>query len=165
MIVDPEMIGEDDYRFDTPLPPGKYRFTVLDVEETLSSNNNPMVVLTLGVKGPSGGVRVMDRRVLTLKARNFYTGMLKGIAPWLLLQVLTATINKKTGVGSPVADVDHRSMIDRKGVAHFVTGTFNDVDRPEVKSYVPHGELQEICGEAFEMLEEMDTPGTAACPF
>ena len=50
--------GGSDYRYDRALPDEIYEGEVLDAREDMSKAQNAMVVLTFGIDGPHGGVRV-----------------------------------------------------------------------------------------------------------
>lgn len=47
-----------DYRYDRELPNGTYDADVLDSREDKSKKGNDMVVISFGVTGPHGGVRI-----------------------------------------------------------------------------------------------------------
>ena len=50
--------GGGDYRYDRELPNGIYDADVLATREDKSKNQNDMIVISLGVEGPHGGVKV-----------------------------------------------------------------------------------------------------------
>jgi hypothetical protein len=62
-----------------PLEEGMYNLTVASVEETISSNNNPMLKVEFDVEGVEGSRKLWDNFVLTPKAlwklKEFFNAM------------------------------------------------------------------------------------------
>lgn len=48
----------NDFRYDRELPDGTYEADVIDAREDVSKKGNDMIVITFGIKGPNGGVRI-----------------------------------------------------------------------------------------------------------
>lgn len=69
ITFDPSDIPDTDGPSFDPLPIGEYQFTISAAEEKVSSNGNDMIVLTLDIDRPEGGIaKVWTNLTFTPKA-------------------------------------------------------------------------------------------------
>lgn len=117
--------GPGIYRYGHALPDGIHPAVVLDAKESVSRNGNEMLVITFGVRGPTGGTRI-DHHVVSYHA-EFVEEILRVLAPELL----------DDWFYSDACELDVVILKDRRCQVQVENEPWNGQERPRLRALLP----------------------------
>lgn len=130
---------DQQYRWGRPFAEGWHDATVIEVLETSTRSGSAMIEVTLGITpgGPEGGVRVMDRLVMTPRAYWRVETTLAALAPDII-----AELKRLRAGGEAGAEVDFSALVGRSARVLVETEVYDGKSRPKVKEYRPASPAQ-----------------------
>jgi len=113
------------YRYGRPLPDGTYDAVVLGAIEDISHNGNHMIVISVGVEGPHGGVRVDHHVVAYLSGR--VEELLQALAP--------EQLHEWYEYGE--CELDPEQLVDQRCRVQVNNESWNGRPRPRIRALIP----------------------------